>query len=335
MVPKSGLIYSSEPFLTFFRISTRARSFPVKMATNFQNDLLLLTGASGRQVTTLLPLLKNKWRRLRLVVYSESSKQKLASAHPEAEVVQADLTNPTDCQKVVQDVTAAYHILPAFHPNETQIGTFLIDACVAQSESGGPFKHFVFSSVICPILQKLLNHDCKRYVEEHLMESGLNYTILQPSHLIDMFPIQKLASSKEPVFPARFNPDVRFSYTTLMDNAEVAAKVLQEREKHYFATYPLISSRTLLSYREVCEMASKRIGKQIRVERVSFEEIANGGDIEAAFGLRKHPATRDSVQRMLLYYNFRGLKGNPNITEWILGREATGVEKWLEEKLKH
>ena len=302
------------------------------MAIDLSNDLLLLTGASGKQVATLLPLLKNHWSRLRLVVYSASSKQKLSSEHPQAEVLQADLTVPAECERVVQGVTAVYHIGPSFHPNETYIGTCLIDACVAQSENGGPFLHFVFSSVLCPILRKLLNHDCKRYVEEHLMESGLNYTILQPSHFIDMFPVKMLASSEEPVYPTRWNPDIKFSFTTLKDNAEVAARVLEEREKHYFATYPLISTKAPLSYREVCALTSEHIGKRIKVEPLSFEEIVNG-DVESMFGLRKHPATRDGAQRMLLYYNFRGLKGNANVAEWILGRETIGIEDWLKGKL--
>lgn len=55
----------------------------------------------------------------------------------------------------------------SFHPHETEIGYNVIDACVAASkESGSKFKHFVFSSVLCTQLRKLLNHDCKRYVEE-------------------------------------------------------------------------------------------------------------------------------------------------------------------------
>ena len=55
----------------------------------------------------------------------------------------------------------------------------MIDAAKSHGVS-----HFIYASVLHPCLRKLMNHDCKRYVEEYLIESGLPYTILQPSHFI-------------------------------------------------------------------------------------------------------------------------------------------------------
>lgn len=43
----------------------------------------------------------------------------------------------------------------------------------------------MYSSVLNPQLRKLMNHDCKRHVEEYLIESGLNFTVLQPSHFMN------------------------------------------------------------------------------------------------------------------------------------------------------
>ena len=67
----------------------------------------------------------------------------------------------------------------AFFPYETQLGYTMVDAACRESQVGN-LKHFVYSSVLHPRIRKLLNHDCKRYVEEYLVESGLNYTIVQP-----------------------------------------------------------------------------------------------------------------------------------------------------------
>jgi len=100
-------------------------------------------------------------------VNSDSSKQRLSKQYPNAELVQVDLSEPPQVGELVKDVTTLYHVGPPFHPHETQIGYNVIDACVAASkESGSKFRHFVFSSVLCTQLRKLLNHDCKRYVEE-------------------------------------------------------------------------------------------------------------------------------------------------------------------------
>lgn len=91
------------------------------------------------------------------------------------EVIRADLTQPADCARLVADVTTIYRVGPSFHPRETDIGYNMVDAAVAESkksrmgsESESGLKHFVYSSVLNTQLRKMLNHDCKRYVEGYL-----------------------------------------------------------------------------------------------------------------------------------------------------------------------
>ena len=143
------------------------------MSVDFSEDLLLVTCASGKQASFLLPFLSMKWKKLRLAVNSQASRENLKHIYPDAEVVQADLAEPKDCQKLLEGVTAAYHIGPPLHPHETEIGYNMIDAAAAQKEL--TFKHFVFSSVLNTQLRKLLNHDCKRYVVSQVMGSKFAY----------------------------------------------------------------------------------------------------------------------------------------------------------------
>lgn len=124
-------------------------------------------------------------------VYSPASETRLRSQYPDAEVVRADITLTVDIQRILKGVTAVLHIGPSFHPREPEIGFLMIDAACKEARNGGAFKHFVYSSVLHPQLRKLMNHDCKRYVEEYLIESGLEYTIVQPSHILDMFPVHQ------------------------------------------------------------------------------------------------------------------------------------------------
>lgn len=135
------------------------------MSVNHSEDLILVTSASGKQASFLLPFLVKKWKNLRLAVHSQGSRETLAKEYPEADVLQADLAEPKDCQNLLKGVTALYHIGPPFHPHETGIGYNMIDA--AKDEP--TFKHFVFSSVLNTQLRKLLNHDCKRYVVSALL----------------------------------------------------------------------------------------------------------------------------------------------------------------------
>lgn len=173
----------------------------------------------------------------------------------------------------------------------------------------------------------MLNHDCKRYIEEYLLESNLDYTIVQPTHFMDMFPVAMLMGQEQPVYRANWNPANPFSFIALKDLGEAAAKVLNERESHYLAQYPLCST-TPMPYTEAVEIVSKEIGKEIRLERRSFEDAVDF--LCTMLGMKDpHPRTKGAAARMLLFYNEHGLAGNPNVLEWLLGRKPTSYAEWV------
>jgi uncharacterized protein YbjT (DUF2867 family) len=288
-----------------------------------ENELVLITCASGKQASTLIPILQPKWKRLRLAVHSDSSAQRLREQYPNAEVVQADLVNPSDTKRIMKGVSAVYHVGPTGNAHETQCGYNMIDAAVAEGTSS--FKHFILSSVFPSQLRKLMNHDCKRYVEEYLMESGLNFSILQPSHFFENTPVAMFMQQEQPVYPIPYNPDIKFSFTALRDLADVTALVLEQRETHYFAVYPIISTMPV-PYSEFLKIVGKAVGKAIKVEKKSYEESV--AFIANRFNAKDDPRKMDMMERLLLYYNSRGLWGNPGVTEWLLQKKPTGCEEW-------
>ncbi|AEO69901.1 3fe92f1b-c3ef-4bdf-98a4-5777eb6d26a8 [Thermothielavioides terrestris] len=302
------------------------------MAVDFENDIILLTCASGKQCSRLIPLLYGKWKKLRLAAHSAASEERLKAQYPEATVVRADMSRPDDARRILSGVTAVLHIGPSLHAHETELGYTMIDAAREEAKHG-VFKHFVYSSVLHPQLRKLMNHDAKRYVEEYLIESGLNYTIIQPSHILDPFPVQQLLQQQSPVFTARFDPNTTFSFTVLQDLAEAIAKIFEEREKHYLAQYTACSTGPT-SYVQVVDALSKEIGKPIQIVRKEYfdatEELLKAV-VGTAEGLPQ--STRDAVHRLVLYYNFYGIKGNTNVLEWLIGRKTTSVEDWVHQKV--
>ena len=192
---------------------------------NYEQDLILVTCASGKQASHLLPHLSQKWKRLRLACNSPASADRLRKRYPAAEVATVDLAERSACRSLLRGVTTVFHVGPSFHPYETEIGYNMIDAAVSESQvPESKFQHFVYSSVLQSVFRKMLNHDRKRYVEEYLMETDLNWTIIQPSHLMDMMrpTISAFATSNEPelVFTAGFNPKTRFSSLALQDLGE-------------------------------------------------------------------------------------------------------------------
>ncbi|KIW02224.1 uncharacterized protein PV09_06378 [Verruconis gallopava] len=291
-------------------------------AADPENELLLITCAGGKQASALIPILRPKWKKLRLAVHSDVSARALREKYPDADVVQADLVNPDDARRIMSGVSAIYHVGPSGTPHETQCGFNMIDAAVAEH---GTFKHFVLSSVWPTQLRKLMNHDCKRYVEEYLMESGLNFTILQPSHFFENTPVAFFTQQDNPVYPIPYNPDTKFSFTALRDLADAAAAVLEGREKHFYAAYPIISTLPT-RYSEFLEIVGRAIGKSIRVEKKSLEEGV--ALLASRFNAKDEPRKMDVFERILLYYDKRGLWGNPGVSEWLLARKTTSCEEW-------
>ena len=269
------------------------------MAVSFKEDLVLVTGASGKQCGHLLPHLVAKFKRLRLVVQSEKSKDRLVKQYPDAEVLQMDMADQRHTARILKGVTSLYHVGPTFHFQELEIGYNMINAALEEA-SDGTFKHFVLASVINTQIRKLMNHDVKRYIEERLIESGLNFTIMQPCIFMDAFPIPLLMSQDKPVYKANWNVNLPFSFTALKDLGEAGALILEQREKHYLAQYQLVSSKPL-TYKQAVGIVSSAIGKEVTIVERSFEE-ALAFYLDTFFGPGPHdPITRDTTERLLLY----------------------------------
>ncbi|KAK4498604.1 hypothetical protein PRZ48_011263 [Zasmidium cellare] len=302
--------------------------------------LVVLTCASGKQCASLIPLLYDNKPdlRLRLIVHSQKSLERLQNQWPKAEVLRIDLAQPDDCTRVLKDASTLYYVGPPFQPPEAVYGANMVNAAVFESKRpGSQFSHFVLSSVLHPCISKLLNHDRKRLIEEHLIESGLPYTILQPSHFADNA-IDRLVSQKEadhPVFTGMHDPNVAFSFTCVKDHAEVSAKVIREREKHFYATYQLASTLPM-KYTEYIQSVGAVMGKTFEVRQLPHEEAVRIY-CKLIFGQEKDhldQARIDGPERLLMYYNGRGLAGNPAVLEWLLGRPGTTPAQLAKLKLE-
>jgi len=295
------------------------------MPADPNTDLLLLTAASGKQIGTLLPLL-SEWKRLRLAVHSKAPAENLSTQYPAAEVVKVDLTSSDSIHSILKDVNVVVHVGPPFHPEEANIGCMMVDAARKTYKDGsGKFKHFIFSSVIGSQLSSMVHHAAKRRVEEHLMESGLPFTILQPSTFLDNIPVAKLV--EEPVYPELWNLDTRFSFTTLRDNAEALHRVLMEREEHFLAQYPIISVDLPKSTREVLSVIEKKINKKIETKHLEQDEAA---ELLLKRASDSGAYAKEAVGLMAKYYNTKGLLGNSKVLKAVIGREPMQVAEWVD-----
>jgi len=159
-------------------------------------------------------------------------------------------------------------------------------------------------------------------VEEYLIESGLHWTILQPTHMMQTTVLEPVLSNAMMKLP--YSPATVQGFIDLADFAEVVLKVVQHPSVHDMARYELLGC--VGSYNEVADIIGKKIGKSVKVEQIPAEQ--------AAAASTSHPYSQDAMKRMMYYYNTRGLTGNSNVLRWLLGREPSTWNEYLDRVLK-
>ncbi len=136
---------------------------------------VLMVGATGKYASLVVPELKQRGVTVRSLVRNES-KSVAARQQGADEIAIADFHDPASLRAAVSGVDGVFHINPAFAPDEAELGVAMVEAAISAN-----VRKFVFSSVIHPSISKLSNHAAKRPVEEALYESGMEFTVLQPT----------------------------------------------------------------------------------------------------------------------------------------------------------
>ena len=195
--------------------------------------MILVTAANGNQGKLLIPKLLATGGELRACVRSDESARTLNAAGV-PDVVVGDITDPTVLARAMRGVEKVYYVGPALHPEETQMGFAAIDA----ARNAG-VSHFVFSSVLHAIITDLVQHQSKRDIEENLVSSRLEFTILQPANY--MLRHRLVPAFEKGVFRLSWSLERYQSMVDVDDVTEVAAAVLSDPRPHAGATYELVA----------------------------------------------------------------------------------------------
>ncbi|KDQ50577.1 hypothetical protein JAAARDRAFT_41895 [Jaapia argillacea MUCL 33604] len=259
---------------------------------------------------------------LKLLVHSEKSIASLKSSFPslpDASFVIGDFLEYSTLRRALKGVDVAFHNGPVFHPNETAMGINMINAAL---EAG--VKHFVFCSVLYPYLSKLLNHKAKLGVEEYLTESGLNFTILQPTSFMQNIDVARVVATGK--MPCGFNVDVLQGFLDLTDLGIVTRDILLDPTPHAYASYqPVGQNCTNSEITQIIRTGSKK--DNIEAFTAPREETLQGFRQRGVVGPVLADYSVDGLERMLFYYDKRGIPGSSNTLRWLLGREPTS---WAE-----
>ncbi|WP_374943780.1 SDR family oxidoreductase [Sphingomonas sp.] len=277
--------------------------------------MILVTSANGNQGSRLVPKLLAAGHRVRACVRTEASADRLRALGV-TEAMVGDLADRSVIARAMEGVRSVYHIGPTLHPAERAIGFAMVDA--ARAAGGG---HFVFSSVLHAITTDLIQHEIKRDIEEHLLSSGLEFTILQPANY--MMPHRLKSVFEEGVFRLSWSLDRHQSMVDLEDVTDVAAMVLGEPERHAAATYELVGPGRFTAH-DIGGVLSRVIGREVAVERIDAAAFTRARMGDADPELLAH--TLKLAGAISARYSSHDFLGNPNVLAWLLGREPTGFE---------
>jgi uncharacterized protein YbjT (DUF2867 family) len=278
--------------------------------------MILVTGAAGKTGRAVVQALARRGEPIRALA-RWVDQEDLLKALGAQEVIVGDILSQLTFERAMKGIRAVYHICPNMHPDEILIGA---DVILAAHHAG--VEHFVYHSVLHPQTESMPHHWKKLQVEELLLESGLNFTILQPAVYMQNVLGYWKKIVDEHIYPVPYAPETRLGMVDLEDVASAAAVVLCE-PGHFGATYELVSSQPL-SQVQLAELLSQELGFTVRAEAVPLEN----------WELQARKSGMDDYQvetllKMFQYYEKFGLWGNPNVLRWLLGRDPADFAAFI------
>ena len=276
--------------------------------------MILITGAAGKTGRTLTRALSKVESVCAFVHRAEHVS--VAKALGAEKVIVGDMRDEPAIHSAMQGVRSIYHICPNMNPDEVAIGKLVIDeAWKARVE------HFVYHSVLHPQAEKMNHHWQKLRVEEMIFESGLPFTILQPAPYMQNLLAGWKSIVDDGVLRVPYSVNSKFSFVDLEDIA-AAAKVVFTELNHKNAVYELVGTLPM-SHVEVAEIFGGVLNREVRAEK----EETRGWRLHAK-GLSEYAI--ENLMRMFEYYDQWGLVGNPNVMRWVLKREPTSFQNFVE-----
>lgn len=285
--------------------------------------MILVTAANGNQGKRLIPRLVAAGAQLRACVRSEESAQALRAAGV-TDVLVEDPSDPAVLTHAMRGVDTVYYVGPALHPDERATGFAAVDAAKRAGVT-----HFVFSSVLHAIITDLIQHEIKRDIEEYLVSSGLEFTILQPANY--MLRHRLVPAFKDALFRLSWSLDRYQSMVDVDDVAEVAAAVLADPRRHAGATYELVAPGRYTAH-DLARVISEVTGREVAAEEIDAMVF-----LKASLGvenLDEVPYQAKALCAISARYSSHDFIGNPNVLTWLLGRRPTTFKEFVRREFR-
>lgn len=280
---------------------------------------ILVIGAGGHFGRFVAPELIARGAAVRGMVHHDQA-EGVARASGVTDIARADLRDEAAVRRALEGVGGVFYIPPKFLPDEAEIGVRLVELAAEAA-----VERFVLSGVMHPFITDMRNHRAKLPVELALLKSGLAFTILQPTNLMQStgaFFWRKVLTTGEYVEP--WAQDKKSCYVDYRDVAEVAAKALTEDGLQY-GTFELTAAG-MISREDIVAMMSEALGRPIST-RTQPIETWNEENMPVDPPFLREAFT--DIDRFYSRYGFPG--GNDLVLRTILGREPRTMRAYIQE----
>jgi len=276
---------------------------------------ILVTGASGNTGRRIVSALTARGAKVRAFIRSSAAQDKLEPLGVEDFAI-GNLEDDTSLAAALQGCGQVLHICPPMHPQEDDIARRMTDLCAASG-----VNRLILWSVLHPVIG-VPHHRRKLDAEQHLIESGQSYTILQPSRYMQHLAGTWKSVAETGVHSMPFSTRARFSLTDLEDLAEAAA-IVATTPGHDYATYQL-AGMDGLSQEDCARILSGLLGKPVEARKRPLEDFLAQA---TAAGMPQHRL--DNMRIMNEHYDAHGLIGNGQLLQWLLGRKPNTFDQYV------
>ncbi len=276
---------------------------------------ILVVGAAGRFAGLVVSALSSRGARVRGLVRNEKQGEQ-ARQNGAAETAIGDLRDRASLDAALQGVDRAFYIAPVYQKDEAQMGLSFVEAAKAAG-----VRRMVFSSAIHPVIGILQNHIQKVPVEEAIIESGMEFTILHPTVFYQNLAAAWPGIVKTGIFAEPFSAAARISRVDYRDVAEIVAMSLVE-DGLLNGTFELCADDGL-DRGGVAAAMSEALGRPVKVAAPDFETWM----AQAKVPYDDHQ--KEELAAMYAYYDRYGLVGNTLTLHAILGHEPRSIRSFF------
>jgi uncharacterized protein YbjT (DUF2867 family) len=278
--------------------------------------MILVTGAAGKTGLAVIRAIARQGERVRALVRRNDQVQVVIDAGA-GKSISGDMIKASTFNQALKDIDVVYHICPNVSPHEVEIGRHLIRACIEQG-----VNRIAYHSVLHPQTEDMPHHWAKLQVEELLIRSGLDFTILQPGAYMQNVQGNWKGIIEEGRFTVPYPVDTRLSMVDLQDVAEVASRVMLN-PKYSGAIFELVGPETL-NPQEIAEILTDELGLQVSAQEESLEAWKSRMEGSQLGGYQ-----RSALIKMFEHYAKYSFTGNGFVLRQLLDRESTTFRNFI------